>query len=216
MKEDFKCRVGRGVLPVGSMNDLALVPSWNTPFPKVCCGPDGLVVCLWKCINDTVGLQILSGIGLSMVYVPTARDAYDSLLFLNYEQPMGWFMRALHFWSGSAMVVMVLVHMTQVFLHGSIKVSTGAHLGLRRIPFLLTLGLAFSGQVLRWDTDAYWGVGVGASMLGRVPWVGPILVQLLLGGEIIGSSTLARFSAAHVLSCPDSFFSPWPFIFGWC
>ena len=66
-------------------------------------------------------IQILTGIGLALVYVPSADKAYDSLLYLNYEQPLGWFLRALHYYAGSGMVVMVLVHMTQVFLHGAYK-----------------------------------------------------------------------------------------------
>jgi ubiquinol-cytochrome c reductase cytochrome b subunit len=70
------------------------------------------------------------------------------------------------------------------------------------VLFLLTLGMAFTGQVMRWDADAYWGVGVGASMAGRVPVVGPYIVDLLLGGPIIGSDTLSRFFALHVFVVP--------------
>ena len=66
-------------------------------------------------------IQIITGIGLALVYVPAADKAYDSLLFLDYQQPLGWFLRALHYYAGSGMVVMLLVHMTQVFLHGSYK-----------------------------------------------------------------------------------------------
>ena len=62
--------------------------------------------------------------------------------------------------------------------------------------------MMFSGQVLRWDTDAYWGVGVGASMAGRVPGVGPAVVHLLLGGPVIGGDTLSRFFALHVFVIP--------------
>jgi ubiquinol-cytochrome c reductase cytochrome b subunit len=69
---------------------------------------------------------------------------------------------------------------------------------------LTTLGMAFTGQVLRWDADAYWGVGVGASMAGRVPGIGPYLVDLLLGGPIIGADTLSRFFALHVFVIPGA------------
>jgi hypothetical protein len=66
-------------------------------------------------------IQILTGIGLSLVYVPTADQAYESLVYLNYQMPLGWFLRSLHYWSGSAMVFMVVVHAVQVFLHGAYK-----------------------------------------------------------------------------------------------
>jgi ubiquinol-cytochrome c reductase cytochrome b subunit len=139
---------------------------------------------------------------LALVYVPTADQAYESLVYLNYEQPFGWFLRSLHYWSGSAMVFMVLVHMTQVFLHGAFKFPRELNWMTGVVLLLLTLGMAFTGQVLRWDADAYWGVGVGASMAGRVPGLGPYLVDLLLGGPIIGAATLSRFFALHVFVIP--------------
>jgi ubiquinol-cytochrome c reductase cytochrome b subunit len=66
------------------------------------------------------------------------------------------------------------------------------------ILLICTLGMAFTGQVLRWDQDAYWGVGVGAAMTGRVPVLGPILVRVLFGGPNIGGATLTHFFALHV------------------
>ena len=67
---------------------------------------------------------------------------------------------------------------------------------------LCTLGMFFTGQVLRWDPDAYWGLAVGASMAGRVPVLGPWLVHLLLGGPVIGGDSLSRFFALHVFVIP--------------
>jgi ubiquinol-cytochrome c reductase cytochrome b subunit len=124
------------------------------------------------------------------------------LLYLNYHQPWGWFLRALHYWSGSAMVVMALVHMTQVFLHAAYKYPRELTWCIGVGLLLCTLGMAFTGQVLRWDPDAYWGVGVGAAMAGRVPGAGPTIVDLLLGGPIIGADTLSRFFALHVFVIP--------------
>jgi ubiquinol-cytochrome c reductase cytochrome b subunit len=67
---------------------------------------------------------------------------------------------------------------------------------------LCTLGMMFTGQVLRWDPDAYWGIAVGGSMAGRVPIIGPKIVDLLLGGPIIGGDTLSRFFTLHVFVIP--------------
>jgi len=179
-----------------------LVPLMSHPIPRGAAGPMGWFYVFGSASMTLLFLQILTGIGLALVYVPTADQAYESLVYLNYQQPWGWFLRSLHYWSGSAMVVMVVVHMTQVFLHGAYKYPRELNWLTGVVLLLLTLGMAFSGQVLRWDADAYWGVGVGASMAGRVPWLGPFLVDLLLGGPIIGADTLSRFFALHVFVIP--------------
>lgn len=174
----------------------------NHPIPRGAAGPMGWWYVFGSASLTLFALQILTGIGLALVYVPTASQAYESLEYLNYQQPWGWFLRALHYYAGSAMTVMVLVHMAQVFLHGAYKFPRELTWVLGVFLLLCTLGMMFTGQVLRWDGDAYWGVGVGASMAGRVPLLGPVLVDLLLGGPVIGADTLSRFFALHVFVIP--------------
>jgi ubiquinol-cytochrome c reductase cytochrome b subunit len=180
----------------------SLLPVMRHPIPRAAAGPMGWWYVFGSASLTLLLLQIVTGIGLALVYVPTPDQAYDSLVYLNYQQPLGWFLRSLHYWSGSGMVVMVLVHMTQVFLHGAYKYPRELTWCVGVFLFLLTLGMAFTGQVLRWDPDAYWGVGVGAAMVGRVPFIGPYLVNLLLGGPVIGGDTLSRFFALHVFILP--------------
>jgi ubiquinol-cytochrome c reductase cytochrome b subunit len=182
----------------------SLGPLLMHPIPKAVDGPMGWWYVFGSASMTLLFIQILTGIGLAMVYVPAADKAYESLVYLNYEAPLGWFLRSLHYWSGSAMVVMVVVHMTQVFLHGAFKFPRELNWVTGVFLFLLTLGMAFTGQVLRWDADAYWGIGVGASMAGRVPWLGPYMVNLLLGGSIISAESLSRFFALHVFVLPAS------------
>ncbi len=109
---------------------------------------------------------------------------------------------ALHYYAGSGMVVMVLVHMTQVFLHGAYKYPRELTWVVGVFLLLCTLGMFFSGQVLRWDPDAYWGLAVAGSMAGRVPVVGPQVVRLVLGGPVIGGDSLSRFFTLHVFVIP--------------
>jgi ubiquinol-cytochrome c reductase cytochrome b subunit len=180
----------------------SLGPMMLHPIPRGAAGPLGWWYVFGSASMTLLFLQILTGIGLALVYAPTADQAYESLEYLNYQQPLGWFLRSLHYWSGSAMVIMVVVHMLQVFLFGAFKYPRELNWLTGVVLLLLTLGMAFTGQVLRWDADAYWGVGVGASMAGRVPWLGPYLVDLLLGGPIIGSDTLSRFFSLHVFIIP--------------
>src|SRR5262249_33466604 len=149
-------------------------------------------------------VQVLTGIGLSLVFVPSADKAYDSLLALNYDVTLGWFLRALHYYAGSGMVVLALVHATQVFLHGAYKYPRELTWVLGVFLLLCTLGMFFSGQVLRWDPDAYWGLAVAGSMAGRVPVIGPWVVRTLLGGPVIGGDSLSRFFALHVFVIPGA------------
>src|SRR5262249_26878744 len=179
-----------------------LVAVMRHPIPRGAAGPMGWWYVFGSASMTLLGLQILTGIGLALVYVPAADKAYESLLYLNFQQSFGWFLRSVHYWSGSLMVVMVLVHMTQGFLHGAYQYPPELTWVLGVFLLLCTLGLAFSRPVLRWDADAYWGLGVGAAMAGRVPWLGPVVVQLLLGGPVIGGDTLSRFFALHVFILP--------------
>lgn len=179
-----------------------VMPMLLHPIPRGAAGPMGWWYVFGSASMTLLGIQILTGICLAFVYVPTADQAYESLQYLNYVQPWGWFLRALHNASAGGMVLMVAVHMTQVFLHGAYKYPRELTWMLGVALLLLTLGLAFTGQVLRWDADAYWGVAVGAAMAGRVPVLGPYLVRLLLGGPIIGADTLSRFFALHVFVLP--------------
>jgi ubiquinol-cytochrome c reductase cytochrome b subunit len=179
-----------------------VMPMLRHPIPRGAAGPMGWWYVFGSASMTLLMLQILTGICLALVYVPSADQAYESLVYLNDEQPWGWFIRALHYWSGSAMTLMVCIHMTQVFLHGAYKFPRELTWIVGVFLFLLTLGMMFTGQVLRWDTDAYWGLGVGASMAGRVPGAGPAIVRLLLGGPVIGADTLSRFFTLHVFVIP--------------
>jgi ubiquinol-cytochrome c reductase cytochrome b subunit len=149
-------------------------------------------------------LQLVTGILLALLYVPSAAEAWNSLQILNHQVTLGWFIRALHGWGSNFMVAIVLIHMVQVFLFGAYKFPRELTWIVGILLLLLTLGMAFTGQVLRFDQDAYWGLGIGASILSRIPVVGPWVVTLLLGGPIIAGATLSRFFALHVFVIPGS------------
>ena len=149
-------------------------------------------------------LQLATGILLAMVYVPSADEAWSSLQTLNHAVTFGWFVRALHGWGSNFMVAIVLVHMMQVFLFGAYKFPRELTWIVGVFLLLMTLGMAFTGQVLRFDQDAYWGLGIGASIASRVPMVGSSIVKLMLGGPIIAGATLSRFFALHVFVVPGS------------
>src|SRR5262245_55146481 len=147
-------------------------------------------------------VQVVTGICLATVYVPSADGAWQSLEVLNYEQPLGWYLRAVHGWGSNFMVALMSVHLIQVFLFGAYKYPRELTWTAGVILFLCTLGMAFTGQVLRFDQDAYWGLGIGVAIAGRAPFIGREVVHLILGGPIIAAETLSRFFTLHVFVIP--------------
>jgi ubiquinol-cytochrome c reductase cytochrome b subunit len=147
-------------------------------------------------------LQVVTGILLALIYVPSAGEAWNSLQILNHSIQLGWFIRGMHGWGSDFMVAIVLLHMVQVFLFGAYKFPRELTWIVGVFLLLMTLGMAFTGQVLRFDQDAYWGLGIGASIASRVPLLGSSIVKLMLGGPIIAGATLSRFFALHVFVIP--------------
>src|SRR5262245_59966171 len=181
-----------------------LLPMMRHPIPREIEGAVGWWYVFGSASLTLLIVQILTGICLSLVYVPAADKAYESLLYLDYNVTLGWFLRALHYYAGSGMVALVLAHMTQVFLYGAYKYPRELTWVVGVILLLCTLGMFFSGQILRWDPDAYWGLAVAGSMAGRVPVIGPWVVRMLLGGPVIGSDSLNRFFVLHVFVIPGA------------
>ena len=147
-------------------------------------------------------IQVITGACLAFVYVPSTNEAWTSLDYLNHAQFLGWYVRALHNWGSTFMVAIMTLHMLQVFLFGAYKYPRELTWVSGVFLLLLTLGMAFTGQVLRFDQDAYWGLGIGASVAGRVPLIGARLVDLILAGPIIAGETLSRFFSLHVFIIP--------------
>ena len=149
-------------------------------------------------------IQLVTGILLATIYVPSAAEAYSSLVYIDEKVPGGWMLRALHGWSSNAMCVMMLIHMAQVFLHGTYKFPRELTWVAGVFLCLTTLGLAFTGQIMRWDANAYWGLGIGAAIVDRVPFAGNWLRSVVLGGPDISGATLSRFFALHVFILPGT------------
>jgi ubiquinol-cytochrome c reductase cytochrome b subunit len=149
-------------------------------------------------------LQIVTGTCLAFVYVPSSNEAWTSLQYLNNEQYLGWFLRAVHNWGSIFMVAIMTMHLVQTFLFGAYKYPRELTWVSGCVLFLCTLGMAFTGQVLRFDQDAYWGLGIGAAIMGRVPFIGGQLVRVMLAGATIGGETLSRFFTLHVFVVPGT------------
>lgn len=150
--------------------------------------------------------QVVTGIALAMVYVPSTESAYQSLQFISTQTPLGSVIRGMHYWGATAMVVLISIHACRVFLMGSFKYPREVNWLTGSILFLLTLAMAFSGQLLRWDQTAYWSVSVAAAQASRTPFIGTWLGHVVIAGNVIGGATLTRFFATHVFLIPALIF----------
>jgi ubiquinol-cytochrome c reductase cytochrome b subunit len=150
-------------------------------------------------------LQIVTGIALSSSYIASSGDAYQSLLFIS-GTTLGRIVRGIHYFGASAMIILIGVHAIRVYLMGSYKyprqVNWLTGVGL----LLLTLLMAFTGQLLRWDQTGFWTAVVAAEQAGRTPLIGNWLGHFILAGDTVGGATLSRFFAAHVFFIPALIF----------
>ena len=147
-------------------------------------------------------LQAVTGMFLAVYYAPTPDHAYDSVQFIENQVTFGWFVRGLHHWGASGMMIAVGLHMLQVFLYGAYKPPRELMWMVGVLLLLIVMAFAFTGYLLPWDQTAYWATQVGINMVGSVPVVGDLLIKVLRGGETLGALTLSRFFAVHVLFLP--------------
>lgn len=152
-------------------------------------------------------IQVVTGIALTTAYVPSTAHAYDSLQFITHDAMWGHLLRGLHYFGASAMVLLIGIHIAQVFLFAAYKFPRELNWLTGSILLLLTLIMAFTGQLLRWDQIAVWSVMVGAEQAGRVPVLGTALAHFVLAGDTVGGATLSRFFAFHVFFVPALIFA---------
>jgi len=149
-------------------------------------------------------LQIVTGILLTIYYVPTPDHAYDSVIYITTQLPAGWFIRGLHHWGASAMVILTALHMLRVFFYGAYKYPREVTWLTGVMLLLVVVGFGFTGYLLPWDQKAYWATTVGTRIAGVAPGVGEWILRIMRGGDDLSAVTLARFFGAHVWVLPGA------------
>src|SRR6202789_967483 len=146
--------------------------------------------------------QVVTGIFLALYYVPSSDHAHTTVSYISKVVSSGLFLRSVHAYGATAIVILLFLHITQTLLYGSYK-------GRRELLWLsgcfllaLMLGMAFTGYLLPWDQKAYFASAVGTNILSEVPLIGERLQQLLRGSTQMGTLTLSRFFVLHVFVLP--------------
>jgi ubiquinol-cytochrome c reductase cytochrome b subunit len=147
-------------------------------------------------------LQVITGLWQLLYFVPTIDRGYGSLNYLRTEIPFGWLIHGLHYWGASAMIILVGLHISQVYIWGAYKTPRQLTWLIGVGNLLLTLALGFSGPVLPWDERGYWEAEVATSSAGTVPLLGTLARNLLQGGPLLGQMTLSRFFFLHIAILP--------------
>src|ERR1700680_1440496 len=151
--------------------------------------------------------QVITGIFLALYYVPSADHAHTTVAYITKAITAGSFLRSLHAYGASAMVVVLFLHLSQTYFYGSLK-------GRRELLWLsgcalfgLVLAMAFTGYLLPWDQRAYFATAVGTNAVSEIPWIGESVKRLMRGGTEMGTLTISRFFVAHVFLIPACIFA---------
>lgn len=147
-------------------------------------------------------LQIVTGMFLTVYYVPSPDHAYDSIQYIMNDVAFGWLIRGIHHWGASLMVLFVFVHMLRTFYMAAYKYPREITWVTGVFLLLATLGMGFTGYLLPWNQRAYWATTVGTEIPGTVPLIGPFLTRALRGGAELSAVTLARFFSVHIWFLP--------------
>lgn len=146
--------------------------------------------------------QAFTGVLLALNYAATTGEAYNSVRYIMSELTGGALIRGLHHWGASMMVIVVVLHMVQVFVWGAYKKPREVTWMVGVVLLLLTLAYALTGYLLPWDNRAYWGTVVTTQIAASAPGAGPYVLRLMGAESGVGVSTFARFYAVHVLVLP--------------
>ena len=146
--------------------------------------------------------QAVTGILLTIYYVPTPDHAYDSVQYITTQIPAGWLIRGLHHWGASAMVVLTVLHMIRVILYGAYKFPREVTWFTGVVLLIVVIGFGFTGYLLPWDQKAYWATTVGTRIAGTPPLIGDWILRVVRGGEELSAVTLARFFGVHIWVLP--------------
>lgn len=144
----------------------------------------------------------VTGLLLSIYYVPSEKEAYRSIVMITNEVMLGWLIRGLHKWSATLFIIFIMLHTVRVFVSKAYRPPKELNWMVGVFTFVVVMASGFTGYLLPWDQKAYWATEVGTSMIQTVPFIGDYLVYAVRGGTEVNGATLIRFYSFHILYLP--------------
>lgn len=149
-------------------------------------------------LTATFLIQLVTGLLLMASYSPGATTAWGSVFYISTQMTGGWFLRGLHHFGSQAMIILLFLHMIQVLLAGAYRAPREMNWWFGLLLLFVTLGLSLTGYLLPWDQKGYWATKVATNIMGSVPFIGPSIQRVVVGGMDYGNQTLTRFYGLHV------------------
>ncbi len=189
------------------INDRTKISDFIKPLARHLVPPDSK----WTYVFGSATLvvliiQVITGVALALMYQPTSASAYKSLQYITNTAPLGDILRGIHYYGASAMIILMSVHMIRVYITAAYKYPREMNWISGVILLPLVLGMGFTGQLLRWDSNGVWSAIVGAEQAGRIPLIGTWAARFFIGGKTLGGATLSRFFVFHVFLIPALLF----------
>lgn len=147
-------------------------------------------------------MLLFTGLLLSLYYVPSEKEAFDSVKRITYDVPLGWLVRSLHKWSANLFIIFIILHTIRVFVSRAYRPPRELNWIAGVLGLIIAMASGFTGYLLPWDQKAYWATEVGTSMIGTAPFIGKYLMYAIRGGTDVTGLTLLRFYSMHVLYLP--------------
>lgn len=147
-------------------------------------------------------LCFLSGLFLSLYYVPSEREAYLSIQRIHEDVNIGKLIRGIHKWSANVLIVSIMIHSIRVFITKSYRPPRDLNWIVGVFIFVIVMLEGFTGYLLPWDQKSYWATVVGTNIAGSIPFIGETLLLIIRGGYDVTGITLTRFYSLHVLWFP--------------
>lgn len=149
-----------------------------------------------------IAVEIITGMFLALYYSPHPDASYESIQFIDHQLWGGRWVHGIHAYAASALIVVVGLHLLRTYLQGAYKAPRELIWLIGVVMLVLVLGFGFTGELLRWDKNAYFATEVRTRYAGEMPVLGPVIQHLIRGGPDIGAMTITRFYALHMLFLP--------------